>query len=41
MTVKKTVPFNILEMGILESVFDLPAKMAVLCAKQYNGEFGC
>ena len=22
-------------------VFDLPAKAAVLCAKQFNGEFGC
>ena len=22
-------------------VFDLPAKAAVLCAKQYNGEHGC
>lgn len=22
-------------------VFDLPAKAAVLCAKQYNGEYGC
>jgi len=21
--------------------FDLPAKASILCAKQYNGEFGC
>ena len=22
-------------------MFDLPAKAAVLCCKQYNGEYGC
>lgn len=26
---------------IVVGIFDLPAKAAVLCAKQFNGEFGC
>lgn len=26
---------------LVMGVFDLPAKAAVLCAKQYNGQFGC
>ena len=26
---------------LVMGVFDLPAKAAVLCAKQFNGEFGC
>ncbi len=26
---------------LVMGVFDLPAKAAVLCAKQYNGEYGC
>ena len=26
---------------LVVGVFDLPAKAAVLCAKQFNGEFGC
>ncbi len=26
---------------IVVGIFDLPAKAAVLCAKQFNGEYGC
>ncbi len=26
---------------LVTGIFDLPAKAAVLCAKQFNGEFGC
>ena len=26
---------------LVMGVFDLPAKAAVLCAKQFNGEYGC
>ena len=42
--VKIELPYNrtvIIKARLVLGIFDLPAKAAVLCCKQFNGEYGC
>lgn len=41
LSVKTPEGMKIVRTRLVMGIFDLPAKAAVLCAKQYNGEHGC
>lgn len=41
LTIKTPLGEEVYRAKLVLGVFDLPAKAAVLCAKQYNGEYGC
>ncbi len=40
-SIKTSLGDTIFRAKLVMGVFDLPAKAAILCAKQYNGEYGC
>jgi hypothetical protein len=41
MTIKTATGLRTFRTKLVLGIFDLPAKAAALCAKQFNGEFGC
>ena len=41
MKVKTSLGHYTIRARLVMGIFDLPAKAAVLCAKQYNGKYGC
>ncbi len=41
LTITTPTGLSTIRFKLLMGIFDLPAKAAVLCAKQFNGKFGC